>query len=108
MKRDARKCRICGCSPSNYTDLELHVHHIRPWENRGPTIKENLITLCQACHKGLDPHEDHSLFQYIASNQDAESFDESVRRYREIVFSEFAKAMSPVPPQAKRSQTKRV
>lgn len=91
MKRDGRKCRICGRSPSNYTDLELHVHHVRPWENRGPTIKENLITLCHTCHNGLDPHEDPTLLQYISSNHDTHSFDNSVRRYREIVFQKMGK-----------------
>lgn len=30
LKRDDRRCRICGRRPDNYVDIELHVHHIRP------------------------------------------------------------------------------
>lgn len=63
--RDGRRCRICGRNPDDHLDLELHVHHIRPWMNGGLTDPENLITLCQTCHKGLDPHEDATLFNYI-------------------------------------------
>ena len=107
MKRDGRKCRICGRSPSNYSDVELHIHHVRKWENRGPTIKENLITLCQTCHKGLDPHEDHSLFQYISSDASAESFANAVQRYREIAFSALARTMKPTPRRAKGPRKKR-
>jgi hypothetical protein len=66
LKRDGFKCRICGRSPDNHTDLELHVHHIRPWAKHGVTDISNLITLCQTCHKGLDPHQDLSLFKYIS------------------------------------------
>lgn len=106
MKRDGRKCRICGRAPSNHTDLELHVHHVHPWGDRGPTIKENLITLCQTCHKGLDPHEDHSLFQYISSEQDAESFATSVQRYREIAFSSYVSVLVAPTPGPKRSRTR--
>ncbi len=31
LKRDNFRCRICGRSASDHVDLELHVHHIRPW-----------------------------------------------------------------------------
>jgi len=46
-------------------DLVLHVHHIRPWEKVGITDPKNLITLCHTCHTGLEPHDDHSLFEYL-------------------------------------------
>ncbi len=45
--------------------LELHVHHIRPWAEGGLTEIANLITLCGTCHRGLEPHEDTTLFEYI-------------------------------------------
>ncbi|AVT76920.1 hypothetical protein RPPS3_28570 [Rhodopseudomonas palustris] len=67
LKRDRRRCRICGRNPDDHLDLVLHVHHIRPWENGGVTDPANLITLCHTCHTGLVPHEDHSLFSYLRS-----------------------------------------
>lgn len=30
IKRDSHRCRICGRRPTDYVDVELHVHHIRP------------------------------------------------------------------------------
>ena len=35
LKRDGYGCRICGRRPADNVDIELHVHHIRPWANRG-------------------------------------------------------------------------
>jgi len=65
LKRDKYRCRLCGRSPDNHTDIELHVHHIRPWSRGGLTENDNLITLCDTCHDGLDPHEEHSLFSVL-------------------------------------------
>src|SRR5205085_5802922 len=56
LKRDSFRCKICGRSPANYVDVELHLHHIQPWASGGITEKENLITICKTCHDGLDPH----------------------------------------------------
>lgn len=61
LTRDGRRCFICGRSPANYVDLELHVHHIVPWGTGGITEPENLVTLCGTCHGGLDPHFDWGL-----------------------------------------------
>jgi hypothetical protein len=65
IKRDQYKCKICGRRPDNYTDIELHVHHIRPWEKGGLTEDRNLLTICDTCHDGLDPHSDFSLFALL-------------------------------------------
>jgi len=32
--------------------LELHVDHIQPWSRGGPTVFENLQTLCNSCNLG--------------------------------------------------------
>jgi hypothetical protein len=89
LTRDDRRCRICGRRPDDDVDLELHVHHIRPSGNGGLSETENLITLCDTCHTGLDPHEDWSLFDFIpesAATFDTESnlreLMEGVARYR--------------------------
>lgn len=100
FKRDDRRCRICGRRPDDNTDVVLHVHHIRPWKKGGVTDPGNLITLCHTCHGGLDPHEDHSLFEYI-SPADAQAqqklliFSRRVSNYRKVGFFSFADEEEP-------------
>lgn len=72
IKRDEFKCRICGRSPKDYGDLELNVHHVRPWAAGGVTEEQNLITLCHTCHHGLDPHFEHALFKFIPPKDTSE------------------------------------
>lgn len=67
LKRDGMRCKICGRRPADNSDVELHLHHIRPWGKGGLTEDQNLITVCHTCHKGLQPHEDHDLFDLIDS-----------------------------------------
>jgi hypothetical protein len=91
LKRDDRRCKICGRRPDDNSDLELHVHHIRPWAKGGVTDLSNLITLCHTCHNGLTPHFDYSLFDYL---QDAKGgieaktmeFFKGVANYRKVGF----------------------
>lgn len=66
LKRDQYSCRVCGRSPRNHVDVELHVHHIRPWALGGMTEETNLITLCHTCHNGLEPHFDQCLFALLS------------------------------------------
>jgi hypothetical protein len=82
LNRDNRRCRICGSSPANNVHVELHVHHIRPWERGGFTHIGNLITLCHTCHKGLNPHEDHSLFDLLSPLKFGGDHTAGVHRYR--------------------------
>jgi hypothetical protein len=92
LKRDARKCRICGRSPDANVDIELHVHHIRPWASGGITDPLNLVTLCYTCHKGLEPHFDTSLFDYVQPNEGsglAATHRRSVKNYRKSFFDNF-------------------
>ena len=87
LKRDRFRCRICGRSPDDNTDVVLHVHHIRPWENRGLTSMSNLITLCHTCHIGLDPHFDRSLFEFTDDKSTASlnaALIEGTRNYRSL------------------------
>ncbi len=89
LKRDDYRCRICGRRPADYVDIELHVHHIRPWAKGGVTEDENLITLCQTCHKGLEPHEEYSLFKLIRPEQSVDALSDDflrrVYRYRQVI-----------------------
>lgn len=52
MKRDNFKCCMCGRSPANTPNLELHIDHIKPWSKGGETVIENLQTLCSDCNLG--------------------------------------------------------
>jgi hypothetical protein len=73
LKRDSYRCRICGRRSSDHVDVELHVHHIRPWARGGLTEDENLITLCHTCHRGLEPHDDPVLFELLPSRRQGRS-----------------------------------
>jgi hypothetical protein len=92
LVRDGRRCRVCGRNPDDHLDLELHVHHIRPWEKGGVTDPKNLITLCQTCHSGLDPHHDPSLFSYLRPKSEnsreasLRALQEGVANYRRVGF----------------------
>jgi len=93
IKRDNYRCKICGRSPSNYTDITLYVHHIRPWAEGGVTEDENLITICHTCHEGLDPHYEINLFGLLPESgslvytESARKIHiEGVKRYRKESF----------------------
>ena len=66
IERDHYRCRVCGQSSQVDVNIELHVHHVRPWENRGATTESNLVTLCHTCHSGLDPHWNMKLALFLA------------------------------------------
>jgi hypothetical protein len=92
LKRDNYRCRICGRRPDDYTDLELHVHHVRPWAEGGVTHQTNLITLCHTCHNGLAPHSEPELFEFLGlgrkdSSSNAVEHWEAVRRYRRVTLN---------------------
>lgn len=43
--RDGFKCRQCK------SGINLRVHHIKPIDQGGLHLQQNLITLCDHCHK---------------------------------------------------------
>ncbi len=45
IQRDGNKCRVCGKEQS------LSIHHILPHSLNGLDSPENLMQLCQECHK---------------------------------------------------------
>jgi hypothetical protein len=106
LKRDGFRCRVCGRWPAGDADLELHVHHLRPWAGGGVTDDANLITLCRTCHDGPDPYQERRRFDLLAPPrravdvvQSREDYWDGVRRYREtIVRSYSAKAWPSEQP----------
>jgi hypothetical protein len=92
LKRDGYRCVVCGRRAADHIDLELHVHHVIPWRMHGPTAEENLVTLCGACHKGLDPDFEPYLRELarlpgraVILDPDGSEFRADVVRYREWV-----------------------
>lgn len=87
LTRDGHRCFICGRSPANYVDLELHVHHIVPWGTGGITEPENLVTLCGTCHGGLDPHFDWGLAFAVKETHYAEApeFMKLLQNYQQCI-----------------------
>jgi hypothetical protein len=47
LERDRFRCRGAGCSRTRF----LSVHHLVPRETGGGNQPENLITLCEGCHR---------------------------------------------------------
>ncbi|MDZ4309301.1 MAG: HNH endonuclease [Cypionkella sp.] len=76
LERDNYRCRVCGQSSKTNVNIELHVHHIRPWANQGATTENNLVTLCHTCHGGLDPHWNMKLAEFI------EDFEGASKRWQ--------------------------
>lgn len=59
FRRDDYHCRICGRT-SEAPGAELDVAHIRSFDQGGPTLPWNLITLCKLCRAGISaPDQDH-------------------------------------------------
>lgn len=52
MRRDNFKCKVCGRTPATDSSVTLDVDHIKAWSKGGPTVLENLQTLCTKCNIG--------------------------------------------------------
>jgi 5-methylcytosine-specific restriction endonuclease McrA len=52
LKRDGFRCVLCGRSPATVRTVKLHVDHLEPEAKGGPTVIENLRTLCEECNVG--------------------------------------------------------
>ena len=50
--RDNYKCQCCGAHGSAKKEIKLHVHHLES-RKTGGNAPDNLITLCEDCHKKL-------------------------------------------------------
>lgn len=49
-ERDDYRCQVCG-----KTNGKLDVHHIIPRRDGGQDSMDNLITVCDGCHKKIEP-----------------------------------------------------
>lgn len=64
LERDGHKCRECGSSSA------LRVHHIEQRASGGPYSADNLITLCETCHR-----EKHRIVSHRLPGLSADLFD---------------------------------
>ena len=49
LERDHFTCQCCG---RQAPEAELEIDHKHPWAYGGPTVLDNLQTLCTACNRG--------------------------------------------------------
>ena len=49
--RDGYKCRVCGANPKKNPQVRLEVHHIIRRADGGTDTPDNVVTLCDDCHK---------------------------------------------------------
>lgn len=52
LKRDRYVCQHCGAHPTPEKPVRLHVHHLES-RHTGGNAPNNLIVLCEHCHKAL-------------------------------------------------------
>lgn len=54
FRRDGYRCRLCGQEGgprADGEDVELHAHHTVPPAEGGANTLDNLLTLCDSCHR---------------------------------------------------------
>ena len=52
LKRDNYTCQACGAHNTAKTRVKFHIHHLES-RKTGGNAPDNLITLCEHCHKAL-------------------------------------------------------
>ena len=52
LQRAHFRCQSCGRSPATHPNLNLHIDHIHPRSQGGPSTLNNLQSLCQHCNYG--------------------------------------------------------
>lgn len=52
LKRDNYTCQCCGAHPTAKKGVKLHMHHLES-RKTGANAPNNLLTLCEHCHKQL-------------------------------------------------------
>jgi hypothetical protein len=58
LKRDHHRCVKCGADPKIDKTVKLEVDHVVPASKKGPSVLENLQTLCSRCNSGKSNSDD--------------------------------------------------
>lgn len=61
LTRDLFRCVLCGRTPALNPGAVLHIDHIDPFVNGGPTTEANLRTLCEHCNWGKGADTEHAV-----------------------------------------------
>ena len=61
LTRDKFRCVLCGRTPAINLGTVLHIDHIVPFPNHGPTVESNLRTLCEQCNWGKGAEPGHAI-----------------------------------------------
>lgn len=69
--RDDYKCQNCGVEGGKLSTAELHAHHIVPVSKGGSHNQNNLVTICDQCHKSI--HNESKMARSEASSQQKRS-----------------------------------
>jgi hypothetical protein len=56
--RDGHRCVKCGADPKTDKTVKLEVDHVKPASKKGPSVLENLQTLCFRCNSGKSNSDD--------------------------------------------------
>lgn len=74
LKRDNYQCKMCG------TGMNLSVHHIRYPKEFGKEPDDDLITVCDSCHKMI---HDHDLKRKRNAAEERKMTDQHMRKWAE-------------------------
>jgi len=61
LTRDKFRCVLCGRTPAINPGTVLHIDHIVPFSDDGPTVESNLRTLCELCNWGKGAEAEHAV-----------------------------------------------
>lgn len=101
LQRDGDRCQVCHKQRANDADIPLELHHVRPFSKGGPTIDENLITVCRECNMSFgsqfqprlfwlpDGHASRALAQHST-----DAHNQGVEAYRRLAASAFEEVAS--------------
>ena len=78
--RDGYKCRVCGRSPRSDSNVRLEVHHVRRRADGGSDTPDNVVTLCEECHKAHHRGEKALKFKRPPTHRD-EAHMNAMRRH---------------------------
>lgn len=73
------ECQFCGVTNDQHTEeygRQLHIHHIIPSSSGGGHSKDNLIPVCESCHKTLEHTQGKALARLSERQVDKKVVDE--------------------------------
>jgi len=76
LERDDHKCRFCGVSNQAHKeehDRGLSAHHIIPKDDGGRDDVDNLLTVCQSCHRTLESTHGKAMAQLKRHHEEVQA-----------------------------------